>query len=263
MLWELWARRRYIVGTALIDLRARYVGTSLGWLWAVLPTAALIATYGIVFSGIMPVRLAGDFSTSPHAFFLYLAAGLVPWVSFSEMLMRGTGSLVEAAPYLKRLPIGECTFIAKSVTTSFFGLLIGFALLCTGGIAIGHFPGWTWLLLLPIAAALGVFGLGVSCVLAPLQVLFRDVGQALAIVLQIWMWLVPVVYVESAVPHALASTFAYNPIYPFLQASREAFLDYSIPSLSSCLGMLGWSLVALAAGTLVVSRLRNDVRDTL
>jgi lipopolysaccharide transport system permease protein len=260
---ELWNHRRYIVVNALNDLRSRYVGTSLGWIWTVLPTLALIAIYGVVFSGVMPVRLAGEAPGGPTAFFLYLAAGLLPWVSFSESLMRGTGSLVEAAPYLKRLPIGEPVFVAKTVMTSFFGLLIAIGLLCAVASAIGHSPGPAWLFLPVVAALLTVFAFGLSCALAALHVLFRDVGQAMGIVLQIWMWLVPVVYVGSIVPTALSDTFPYNPIYPFLKASRDSFLEYRPPSIALWGAMLGWSVAALVAGSIVIKRLSGDLRDAL
>lgn len=263
MLAELWTHRRYITVNALNDLRSRYVGTSLGWLWAILPSLALILVYGVVFSGVMPIQLPEQRGARSIAFFLYLAGGLLPWVGFADSLTRGTTSLVESAPYLKRLSIGEPVFIAKTSMAGFFGLLIAVALLCGIATVLGHSPGWTWLALPIVAALLLTFAFGLSCTLAGFHVLFRDIAPAIGIVLQIWMWLVPVVYVESIVPPALQATFWYNPIYPFLKAVREIFLDYRLPSAAVWGAMLAWTAAALVIGAAVIRRLSSDVRDAL
>jgi len=262
MLQDLWRHRRYIIVNALQDLRSRHTGTTLGWLWIMLPSAALIAVYGVVFSQVMPVpKLRTGSGELPFA--LYLAAGLVLWVGFTESLSRGTQSLLESAPYLKKLPIAESVFVAKSVTGGFFVLVLGLVLVCIVTVAIGIPASLSWLLLLPVAALLCVMTFGISCVLGALNVFFRDVSQGLGIVLQIWMWLVPVVYTESIVPEWVRAGFLANPVYPFLVATRDILFSGAVPGLGLWFGMVAWALAFTLIGVAVLSAVRIDLRDAL
>ena len=262
MFRDLWRYRRYIVVNAVNDLRSRHIGTTLGWGWVLLPSLALIVVYSVVFSQIMPspkVGLAG----SAVSFAMYLACGLLIWVGFSESLSRGTQSLLESAPYLKKLPIRESVFVAKSVASGFLVLLISLALLAVVAPFMGHFPSPIWFALIPVAALLCGMAFGMSCVLAALNVFFRDVGQALGIALQIWMWLVPVIYVETIVPDWMRGLFWYNPVYPFLIASRDIFLAYRLPDGLVWFAMTGWMLLSVVIGLSVLKGVRSDLRDCL
>jgi lipopolysaccharide transport system permease protein len=91
----------------------------------------------------------------------------------------------------------------------------------------------------------------------------RDVGQVMAIVLQLWFWMTPVVYVASVVPAAFRGVLAWNPLAPLVQASQQAILYQRAPELAS----LGWvALVAallLAAALLLFRRASPDMVDVL
>jgi lipopolysaccharide transport system permease protein len=127
----------------------------------------------------------------------------------------------------------------------------------------GNYPQPAWLLMLPLALLLGGLGFGIGCILAGLNVFFRDVGQALGIILQIWMWSVPVVYVEEIVPNSFRYLFWLNPIYPFLVGFREVFLDNQLPSAIIWGAMVGWSVLFILLGTGFLHLLRGEIRDAL
>jgi len=262
MFRDLWRYRRYIAVNAVNDLKSRHIGTTLGWGWVLLPSLALIVVYSVVFSQVMPVPKVG-LAGSSVSFAIYLACGLLVWVGFSESLSRGTQSLLESAPYLKKLPIRESVFVAKSVASGLLVLLISLALLAVVAPLMGHFPSLVWFALIPVAALLCGMAFGMSCVLAALNVFFRDVGQALGIALQIWMWLVPVVYVETIVPDWMRGFFWYNPVYPFLVASRDIFLGYHLPDGFVWSAMAGWMLLSIVVGLSVLKSVRGDLRDCL
>lgn len=262
MLRDLWRHRRYILVNALHDLRSRHTGTALGWAWIMLPSLALIAIYGVVFSAVMPVPKASAGATE-IPFALYLAAGLVLWVGFTESLTRGTQSLIESAPYLKKLPIAESVFVAKSAAGGFFVLALALTAVCIVSAAMGVTASLAWLLLVPVAALLSTMAFGMSCALAALNVFFRDVGQALGVVLQIWMWLIPVVYVETIVPDWMRATFVANPVYPFLIALRGILFSAEVPGPGLWLAMIAWTATFALAGVAVLSAVRVDLRDAL
>lgn len=262
MIQDLWVHRKYIFVNGINDILRRYQGTALGWVWAFLPSLALIGIYAVVFSKIMPVHRVG---TGPLtvSFVLYLASGLLPWMAFCEFLVRGNQALLEAAPYLKKMPITEVVFVAQTSVGVLAVLGIYLFIMCLMALFFGHYPNPTWLLMIPIALLLGGLGFGIGCILAALNVFFRDVGQVLGIILQIWMWAVPVVYVESVVPDSFRYLFWLNPIYPFLVGFREVFLYNQFPTILIWGAMVGWAVLFIQLGTGLLYLLRSEIRDAL
>lgn len=262
MLQSLYQHRRYIVVNALNDMRHRHAGTVFGWLWVVLPPVAMITVYSAVFAGIMPLKAlpAGGKTTS---FALYLASGLLPWIAFTECLSRGASTFIDAAPYLRKLPIGEEVFVARVAASSVIVIVVSLAVLAVASALLGSVPGPTWLLALPVALLFCALGFGLACVLAVLNVFFRDIGQGLHIILQIWMWLLPIVYVEDVVPDFLQRMFWYNPVYPFIRAFHDLLVHGQVPSLGIWAAMVAWAVAALTAGVLFVQAHRPEVRDAI
>src|SRR3954462_9223136 len=182
MLPSLYHYRGLIWRNAVADLRHRYAGTGLGLFWNVVHPLALIGVYSLVFTGIFkgqllerPVPGVGK----QFYFLLYLCAGLLPWLAFSECVTRGTNAFAENAAYLKKLPIPEQVFVAQTAASATLGLGISFSLLLIVSLGFGHRPTVWWLLLpIPLVAlqALG-FALGLLC--GTLNVFFRDIGQLL------------------------------------------------------------------------------------
>jgi lipopolysaccharide transport system permease protein len=106
------------------------------------------------------------------------------------------------------------------------------------------------------------FGFGLGLLLGTVNVFFRDVGQIMTVVLQIWMWSVPIIYLEDMLPTAYRATLPFNPVYPFVSAFRSAILD-SMPPPWIWAAMLGWALVAVLVGSAVLAALRSEIRDVL
>jgi lipopolysaccharide transport system permease protein len=119
-------------------------------------------------------------------------------------------------------------------------------------------------LFLPLVAILFQgFGFGLGLLFSTLNVFFRDIGQVLGIVLQIWMWMTPIVYPETILPEILRLSMKFNPAYPFIHAIREMFLYGRLPAGWMWWGMVGWAVGIPALGYLVLRKLRPEIRDVL
>jgi ABC-type polysaccharide/polyol phosphate export permease len=230
--------------------------------WNVLTPLAMLALYTFIFTRVLTPGAALN-SMTGGLFILYLASGFLPWGAFADCVARASGALVANAVYLKRMPIPEQVFVAQSAVSGLLGMFIVQVLLVGLALFLGQPPHWTWLLM-PIAAALWqTFGFGLGLLLGILNLFFRDIAQVLGVVFQIWMWSLPVVYFEDALPAAYRYVVSFNPAYPFLRALREAYLQPDPPQLSLWLAMLAWAVVASLAGLALVRRLRTDIRDVL
>lgn len=268
MVAGLLAHRRYIWQSAWAELRHRYAGTGLGAVWNVVHPLALITVYSVVFTTLMRGHLPGQ-ENSRFGYVLYLCSGLLPWLAFSECVTRGCYAFAENATYLRRLAVPEQVFVAKSATAATLGLAISFGLLLLLSIPLGLSPRWQWLLLpLPLLAiqAMG-YALGLLC--ATLNVFFRDVGQLLAVGLQVILWTAPVVYVADTrvLPRWFVAALPWHPLYPPLYLVRTLFLGAEVgqplSAVQAWAGTIAWPvLIALLAG-LVFRALRAEIRDVV
>lgn len=254
--------RRYIVVNALTEVRTRFAGTAFGWFWIITPPIALIAIYAAVFSSVMPIKPVTVGGAGP-SYVLFLASGLLPWVAFSECLSRGANTFIESAPYLRKLAIPEEVFVARTSLAALIGLFVSLLVLMAFAVLFGHYPHPSWLWLPVIGLLLIGFGFGISSALAALNVFFRDVSQALGIFLQIWFWLLPIVYVEEIIPDALRAVIQWNPVLPYLRAIRSVFLAYEGPALTDLAIMAAISVGSAGIGIAVVKKLRPEIRDAI
>jgi ABC-type polysaccharide/polyol phosphate export permease len=258
----LWQYRAFIWQGALHDLRHRYAGSSLGVFWNVLTPLAMLALYTLVFTVVIP---AGSLRTglATGSFVLYLACGFLPWGAFVDSVIRGTQSLVGNAVFLKKMPIPEQVFVAEAAVSGVLAMGIALILVLVLAVLLGVPPSPVWLLL-PLVVVLWQFlGFGLSLVLGTVNVFFRDVGPALGVVFQIWMWSLPVVYLEEFLPQAYRTLLVFNPAYPFLRALRDAYIELRLPDAWLWLAMLAWGAVATAVGFFALSRLQPEIRDVL
>jgi lipopolysaccharide transport system permease protein len=131
------------------------------------------------------------------------------------------------------------------------------------GWPMGLSIGWSYLLLPAVLVLFQGLSFGVSLTLSTLNVLFRDVGQAITLLLPIWMWLTPIVYSETVLPPAGRALMRWNPAYGFITAFRDIFLHNQVPAAATWGMMLAWVLASVALGGLVLSKLRFEVRDML
>lgn len=258
----LWQHRRYIWDMALSDMRHRYAGSGLGVFWNVLTPLAMLAVYTFIFTRVLVPSTART-SLAGGLFVLYLGSGFLPWGAFTDCVARGTNSLIENAAYLKKMPIPEQVFVAQSAVSALLGMLIVEVLLIGLAVFLRQPPHWTWLLMPFVALVWQAFGFGLGLILGTLNVFFRDIAQVLGVLFQIWMWSLPVVYLEDVLPQAYRVVLAFNPAYPFLEAMRASYLEtYTTPSwIWPAMG--GWALAACVLGMLVLRQARSEIRDLL
>ncbi len=257
----LWRYRRYILRNAIDDLRHRYTGTALGVFWNVVSPLVQILVYAVVFTRLMKVQLSPD--ASPGLFMLYMCSGLLPWIAFSDCVTRGMNSLVDNAAYLKKLPIPESVFVAQAALSSAISLGITLLLLVLVALVAGQRPSVWWLAMFPIALLWQALGFGLGLLLGGLNAFIRDVSQIVNVLLQIWMWTVPIIYLESILPEGFRRWLWLNPPYPFVKAMHQAVVYGQNPPGATWWAMLAWAVGSVGVGLLMLRGLAAEIRDVL
>lgn len=260
MLLTLWRHRAFVLTGAWHELMQRYAGSALGVLWHVVTPLAQILVYYAVFSRFMAANSA---TPTGGAYALFLCAGILPWFVFVEAVSRGGGSLLANEGYLKKLAVPEAVYVARSVTTSTLTLALYAVALLAMALLSGVHPQAGWLLL-PVVLALFVgFCFGIALVLSVVTVFFRDVAQIVAIVLQFWFWLTPIVYHPTALGPRLSAVMDWNPVTPFILGVRGLLVEGAPPPLAQWASMVAWAAALCLGGGAMIGRLRSDLRDAL
>lgn len=261
MIVGLWRYRWFILKNAVAELRHRYAGSALGVLWNVVNPLAQITVYAVVFSHIMAPRI--EALPSAGGFTLYLCSGILPWVAFSECILRGTNAFVENANYLRKLPIPEQVFVAQNAASATLGLGISMTVLFVLTVLLGEWPSSAWAGVPAVLVLFQAFGFGLGLIFSTLNAFFRDIGQAVVVGLQLWMWATPIVYVEQILPPSFQAIVRYNPAYPFVDSLHRMIVGGQWPNPVHWPVMVFWACAAPIAGYLVLRRLRPEIRDVL
>ncbi len=243
-----------------MDVRYRFAGTIFGASWNVIQPLALIAVYSIIF-GVLLHRVVEDVGV-PYP--IFLCAGLLPWLAFTECITKGCMAFRSNAAYLKRLQVPEEIYIAQTVLSATIKLAIGFSLILVIALIMGHTPSWRWLLIPIPLLLLQAVGLGIGLALGTLNVFFPDIREVVPFVLRLAIWAAPVIFPLSFyVDRGFGGVLALNPATGPLTAVRDLFIYDRLPTPLAWGGMFAWVIVAMVVGLLVLRLLRREIRDVL
>ena len=261
VLFALFAHRRHLTALTLADLRQRWSGGAIAWGWVVVQPIAQITIFAVVFSSILVPR-GGKFA-DPQVYIVYLSLGFFTWLAVSEGLVRGTGSLIENAGLLRRTPLPLALFPVKATLAAWCLCLIALLLTLAAAPFLGCPVRWTWTLLPIPVLSLVLLAMGAAMALSALNVLIRDVGQVLALLLPLLLWTAPVIYVPDILPIWAQKAQVFHPLAPALVMLHGLVIDGALPSLRVWLLVAAYPVLALLAGWLVMRSLDDEIRDVL
>ena len=254
-------RRTLISQLVKRDFQQRYVGSAAGWLWGLIHPLVLLASYVFIFSICLKQTLEPGQVTTNYPMFLF--AGMLPWLLFSETVQRSAGSLVEQANL-----ITKTVFPAEIVPVSIFlssliSHLLAAALVIAGAaIFLGHIN--PILLLLPVfIVLLGLFAVGIGWIAAALQVYLRDTAQVIVVILTLWFWATPIMIPENKFPSWGLVLLRANPLTYIVREYREILLGSKLPSFRDLGSIALFAIAAFICGGLVFRYMKRGFADVL
>lgn len=258
----LWRSRALVLALTQREIESRYRGSALGLLWALATPLLTLAAYTFVFSVVFRVKWGN--STQSHGEFALVAfAGLLVFSCFADCVGRAPGLVLVQANLVKKVVFPAEVLAAVAMGGALFQMTIGIAVLMTIAAAMGHAPGPS-LLALPAVMLPLVFGtLGLTWAISAAGVFFRDLGQAVTLLVTLMMFLIPIFYPADAVPDAFRPLVALNPLAILIEEMRAILLWSRWPDWSrlAWLGFLGWGTAW--GGYLFFMKLRRGFSDVL
>lgn len=243
------------------DFTEKYSGSVLGVIWSFIWPLVNIFIYTIIFAKVMGARLPGDSST--YSYGIYLVAGLVPWTLFASTVSRTSTLFVDKKHIITKIRVSLPTLPLYIVMSESITFIITLSFYIIFLIITGTQLHKTLILLPFIFLIQQIFAFALGFFIAILHVFIRDLKEVIGIVLQLWFWFTPIVYVVDIVPDYVKGYFSYNPTYMFVKAYQDIFIFGQITNFNYLIRLTVLSHLLLLISYLIFKRLEKDVRDCL
>jgi len=254
-LTELYRYREMLRNLTARELRARYKGSFLGFLWTFVHPLLMLIVYTVVFSYVLRIR------QDNYAMFLFV--GLLPWQYHVQSLTIGSSCLVQNAGLIKKIYFPRSVLPLSTVYANLVNYLLGLVILVPALLLSGVrlTPA---VLAFPVVVALQtVLVTGFTLLVAVGNVYFRDLQHLVSVLTNLWFFMTPVFYGLEMVPARLRPVFLLNPVTPLIEAYRAIFLLGRWPHwLSLGAVALGATLLALI-GLVIFVRAQRRLTEEL
>jgi homopolymeric O-antigen transport system permease protein len=254
---ELWDYRELLYFFVWRDIKVRYKQTAIGAAWAVLQPLMTVVSFTIIFDKFAKMPSDGF----PYPVFSY--AALLPWNYFASSLNRSIGSVVGDANLITKVYFPRLLLPISATVSGLVDFGISFIFLLVMMAWYGIMPTWGTLLLPCFILLAMLTALAVGLWLSVINVRFRDVGQATAFFIQIWLFASPVAYPVNVVPEKWRALYSLNPMAGVIEGFRWALLGKQMPDIASILISIAMVLLLVVGGIIFFKRLENTFADVV
>ncbi len=254
-------RRTLLFQLVRRDFDQRFVGSVIGWIWGILNPLVLLTSWYYIFVIVLKYQLPPGEVTGNYPLFIF--SGMLPWMLFSETVLRSASSLLEHANL-----ITKSMFPAEIVPVAVFlsnlaSHFLALALMIVATLYWNHGMGWAVVLLPAYLFFIGLFSVGLGWIASSLQVFLRDTAQLVGVVLTFWFWLTPIMLPARLVPERYRWLLHLNPMYYAVELYRQAFFTSRFPEWRE-VGALALSGIAMfVAGGLFFRYVKRGFADVL
>ena len=253
-------QKNIIFSIAKREVATRYVGSFLGFMWTFINPMVLIFVFWVVFSVGFKVQPANNVP-----FVVWLTSGMAAWFVFAEIVNGSAGAVVSNAHLIKKtlfqsqiLPVIK--IVSCLITHSIFLLVL------IGLIIFQKMPfSFYYLQFLYYLLCICVFALGFGWAVSALNVFVRDVGQIVAVIIQVGFWATPIFWDISIMPPKIQAVVKLNPMFYIVQGYRESFIYFSPFWKHPYQTLYFWIVAAivLVIGALIFKKLKPQFADVL
>jgi homopolymeric O-antigen transport system permease protein len=246
--WSLWRFRAAIQVLIARELKVRYRGAALGFLWSFANPLIFMSVYVLVFS----VYLRIDVERYPA----FVLCGLLPWTWFAASLTEASRSIIDNRALVKKVALPSAIFPLVAIGSNLAHFLLSLPVLFVLLLGLGVRLSWS-VALLPLvllAQFLLTFGIALTC--SSLAVRFRDLLQIVPNLLALWFFVTPIFYPERMVPEGFRALVFMNPMAPLIKLYQEILYEGRAPDAAplGLLLLLGLALVLVGDRVFVARR---------
>ncbi len=253
---DLWAYHELLFVLTTRDLKVRYKQTVLGAAWAILQPLMTMVVFTIFFG-----RLA-KMPSDGYPYPVFVCSALVPWTFFANAIANSSNSLVGSANLITKVYFPRLIIPLSAVGVG----IVDFGVAATILLAMMLYYGVCWslnLLMAPVLLLATMFtALGAGTCLSALTVSYRDFRYVVPFMVQLWMFVTPVVYPASLIPTQWRWLLYLNPMSGLIESFRGVFLGKTLDFVG--LGIsLGVALILFSVGIAYFERVERQFADII
>jgi homopolymeric O-antigen transport system permease protein len=234
---EIWAYKELLYFLVKRDIKVRYKQTVLGGLWAIIQPFFSMVVFTLFFGKLAKVPSDGI----PYPIFVY--AGLLPWTYFANALSASGNSLVGSANLITKVYFPRLIIPASASLAGLLDFFVAMTILIAMMVYYQVMPGFGMLLFPFLVGLTFMCSVGVGLWLSALNVQYRDIRYAIPFMIQIWMFLSPVIYPVSMVPQSYRWLLSINPMGGVIKAFRASLLGHQ---------PIDWPLLGISAVVILI-----------
>lgn len=254
---EIFAYREMIKSFVRRDLRGRYQGSFLGFLWTFLNPLLQLVVYSIVFGFIL--------GATEEKYYLFLFVALIPWLFFANSVAGGSMAVISQKDMVKKIYFPREVLPIAHVTSAFVNMLLCFIVIFIVVIISGTpINPLALLCLVPIWIVEYILALGMAFITSAVTVYMRDMEHILSIIVMAWQYLTPVMYSDERISdEKIRAIYNLNPMTPIIKAYRDILYYSRVPELSTLLSALAMGVFFLVVGWLIFTKMKRRFAEEL
>jgi lipopolysaccharide transport system permease protein/teichoic acid transport system permease protein len=252
--------RQMILQLTQRDFKANYLGSYLSFVWAFIQPCVIMTIFYFVFQvGFKAGPVEG------HPFILWFMAGIVPWFFFSDALMNGTNSILNYSFLVKKMVFRVSVLPVIKILSALFVHLFFLALLFGIFLWYGYTPTVYHLQILYYLIANLILLIGLSWITSSIVVFVKDIGQIISVLVQMGLWMTPIMWNYKTVPLEYHNLLKLNPAFYIVEGYRECFLyqEWFWTYGSRMAYFWGITGILFIAGAVIFLKLRPHFADVL
>jgi lipopolysaccharide transport system permease protein len=256
LLQNLHKHKHLLMATTIQTLKSRFTSSVFGTAWLILYPLIFLSMYSLIFIFILGVRMP---ALGTAHYVLIIFSGLVPFLAFSEAFSTGTSSIIANRGLLRNTLFPIEMVVARDVLVGHAMMGLGLLLVWAAVLYSGHLY-WTQLIIPLIFIFQILMTLGLVWITSTLTIFFRDIQQAIPIIILFLMLVSPIGYTDDMVPQGMKALIKLNPLACLMHLYRQCFLTGVLPVME----LIGFGLFSMACcllGYRFISRLKPIFAD--
>lgn len=243
------------------DFKERYIGTGLGQLWYIISPMITIFIYTVIFSDFMKMKL--NLVESTYSYSIYIVPGLLSWLSFSKTLQRLSNTIIEKTNLIKKINVPIYVFHISITITEFFLYVLSMILGVIFLFIINYHVDFTFLWMIPVMALQTVFVFSLGVILSLFVPFFKDIKEVIPVVIQLWFWATPIIYMKEMIADKYPLILTLNPFYHFVHIYQDIFLYAKAPSIKELIIIVAISFTTLIVAAYLYKKMISTIKDII
>jgi lipopolysaccharide transport system permease protein len=254
---ELWEYREVLYFLVWRNVKVRYKQTAIGAAWAIIQPLMTMIIFTLVFRKFANVPS----DELPYPIFSY--AALLPWTYFATSLNLSILSVVNNSNLITKVYFPRLFLPTSAILSGLIDFGISFIFFLVMMTWYGTIPGWSVVFLPGFVLLTVLTALSISLWLSAINVRYRDVGQAIPFLIQIWMFASPVAYPVSVVPEKWRLFYSLNPMTGVIEGFRWTLAGKEVPDILPLVVSVAVVLAVLFSGIIFFKRMEETFADVV